>query len=302
MKIISKQGREDLAYVYIAESGKDRLVEFVESVEPPIPRDEKWVNIVSTMYGCPVNCPICDAGNYYSGKLTADEILWQIDYLVQNRYPDHKIPAQKWKIQFARMGDPAFNPAVLEALEILPGSYDAPGLMPCVSTIAPRSSGDFFERLIDLKERLYPESFQFQFSLHTTDEGFRAKLIPARTWSFGEMADYGERFFDSGGRKITLNLALVEDAPADPAVLQKYFDPEVFIIKITPVNPTYSLSESGFGSLYFSNPGLFKAIIERFRSAGYTVIESIGELAENEIGSNCGQYVTAMRKSMTAEL
>jgi len=302
MKIISKQGREDLACVYIAESGNDHLVEFVESVDPPIPRDEKWVNIVSTMSGCPVNCPICDAGNYYSGKLTADEILWQIDYLVQNRYPDRKIPAQKWKIQFARMGDPAFNPAVLEALEILPGSYDAPGLMPCISTIAPLGCGDFFERLLDVKERLYPESFQFQFSLHTTDEGFRAKLIPARTWSFREMADYGVRFFDSGGRKITLNFALVEGAPADPAVLQKYFDQEVFIIKITPVNPTYSLSESGFESLYFSNPGLFKAIIERFRSAGYTVIESIGELAENEIGSNCGQYVTAMRKAETAEL
>ena len=299
MRIISKQGREDIAVVYIAESGKDRRVEFVESLQPPIPREEKWVNIISTLYGCPVNCPICDAGNYYAGKLTVDEILWQIDYLVQNRYPDRKIPARKWKVQFARMGDPAFNPAVPEALEILPGRYDAPRLMPCISTIAPRGSGDFFERLLEIKRRMYPENFQFQFSLHTTDEGFRGKLIPARTWNFREMAEYGERFFASGGRKITLNFALAEGAPTDPAVLRRYFDPEVFIVKITPVNPTFSLIESGFESLYFENPGLFKTIIERFREAGYSVIESIGELAENEIGSNCGQYVTAMREEET---
>jgi len=97
MRIISKQGREDIAVVYIAEGENDRFVEFVESLEPPIPREDKWVNIISTLYGCPVNCPICDAGNYYAGKLTAEDMLWQIDYLVQNRYPSRKSPLKSGK-------------------------------------------------------------------------------------------------------------------------------------------------------------------------------------------------------------
>ena len=33
-------------------------------------------------------------------------------------------------------------------------------------------------------------------------------------------------------------------------------------------------------------------IIDALREAGYEVILSIGELEENDIGSNCGQYVT----------
>ena len=65
MKILAKTGTEDVAIVYIAEMDNGRLVEFVESVQPPIPREKKWVLIVSTLYGCPVGCRFCDAGEYY---------------------------------------------------------------------------------------------------------------------------------------------------------------------------------------------------------------------------------------------
>ena len=298
MKIVSKQGREEIAVVYIAEDDDGKRIEFVESVEPPILREEKWVNILSTLYGCPVNCPMCDAGNFYRGKLSAEEILWQLDYLVENRWPDGNIPANKWKVQFARMGDPAFNPAVLEVLETLPDRYKCPGLMPCISTIAPRGTNAFFERLIDIKHRLYPLNFQLQFSLHTTDEGFHAKLIPARTWTFREINEYGERFHIEGGRKLTLNFALLKDAPLEPEVLLKYFDPDRFLVKITPVNPTFSLLKSGYKSLFEEDYDAFRETVERVRNAGYDAIESIGELEENAIGSNCGQYVTAMSEIM----
>ena len=72
MRIIGKTGREDIALVYLAETKEGKLVEFVESVQPPIPRDEKWVLIVSTLYGCPVGCLFCDAGGWYDGKLSKE--------------------------------------------------------------------------------------------------------------------------------------------------------------------------------------------------------------------------------------
>ena len=86
--VIEECGRDDLAKVYVASinGNKEKLVEFVESVQPPIPRDKKWVLIVSTLYGCPVGCKMCDAGGEYKGKLTADEILHEIDYLVRNAH------------------------------------------------------------------------------------------------------------------------------------------------------------------------------------------------------------------------
>jgi len=123
MKVVSSAGREDVAIVYIAETADGRRVEFVESTQPPVPREKKWVLIVSTLFGCPCGCRMCDAGGDYGGRLSAEQILFQIDYMIKKRYPEMKIPAEKFKIQFARMGEPALNPNVLDVLSELPGCY-----------------------------------------------------------------------------------------------------------------------------------------------------------------------------------
>jgi 23S rRNA (adenine2503-C2)-methyltransferase len=299
MKVFAAAGCDDIATVYMAEFAPHRAIEFVESVQPPIPRDEKWILMVSTLFGCPVGCQICDAGGSYAGKLTMEEIFVQIDYLVKKRYPDGFIPALKFKIQFARMGEPAYNPAVLDVLEALPGRYNAPGLMPSLSTIAPHGTDRFFKRLLEIKDRLYGDgSFQFQFSLHTTDEKLRDKLIPVKKWSFSRMADYGRSFRRPGDRRITLNFALADGNPLDPQVLLQYFDPEHYLIKITPVNPTYQVQKHGLQS--FIDPKSHSEnneLLESLRACGYEVIVSIGEVEENLIGSNCGQYVLNYMKA-----
>ena len=293
MKVTACAGNDDIATVYMAQTDTGKQIEFVESIQPPIPLEKKWVIIVSTLFGCPVRCPICDAGNFYHGRLTKDEIFAQIDFVVKKRFPGGKIPVDKFKIQFARMGEPAFNPAVLSILEELPSRYNAPGLIPCVSTIAPKSAANFFERLIDIKKKFYRNRFQFQFSIHTTDMILRDRLIPTKKWDFAQIGDYGERFYDNGGRKIALNFALARKSPLDPDVLGRYFNPDIFLIKITPVNPTYTASENGFTSLINSNDhNGNNELFQRLRDRGYDVILSIGELEENLIGSNCGQYIT----------
>ncbi|MCD4846569.1 MAG: radical SAM protein [Candidatus Aegiribacteria sp.] len=293
MKIIGKQGEPDLATVYIAELDDGELIEFVESVQPPIPASEKWVLIVSTLRGCPVGCPICDAGNRYAGKLSACEILDQIDYMVKKRYSDGRIPVNKFKIQFARMGDAAFNPAVPDVLERLPVLYDAPGLIPCISTVAPDETDAFFNRLAEIKNRLYPNgNFQMQFSLHTTSENARRKLVPVKSWSFRKMSDWGSRFYSQGDRKIALNFAPVEGFPVEPSVIADIFSPEHFMIKLTPVNPTRSSRHKEMsGTIDPDDPGSADYLVSEFRSAGFDVILSIGETRENQIGSNCGMYV-----------
>ena len=92
MKLIGEYGKDDLAKVYIAamRESNQHLVEFVESTQPPLTMNDKWVLIVSSLYGCPVQCQMCDAGGDYYGKLTTEEILEQIDYLVSKRFPDKR--------------------------------------------------------------------------------------------------------------------------------------------------------------------------------------------------------------------
>jgi len=296
MKIIAKVGTEAIAMAYIAEMNGGRLIEFTESLQPPIPREEKWILTVSTLYGCPVGCRFCDAGGYYQGKLFKDEIISQIDYLIKRRFPDAKVEVKKFKIQFARMGEPAFNQNVLNVLEELPQLYDAPGLMPSLSTIAPRGTDRFFQKLLEIKKKIYKERFQLQFSIHTTDPKLRDWLIPGGKWHLEKIAKYGESFYRKGDRKITLNFALADAMPISPNVLLRHFTPDKFLIKITPVNPTYQANKNKISSHILPNKEDY-SIINVLREVGYEVILSIGELAENDIGSNCGQHITNYLKS-----
>jgi len=300
IEVLDEYGRDDLAKVYVASlrDNKDYLVEFVESVQPPNPREKKWVLIVSTLFGCPVGCKMCDAGGSYQGKLTTDEILNEIDFLIRNRFPDGKIPIPKLKIQFARMGDPALNLNVLEVLERLPDIYDAPGLIPSISTVGPKNSKEFLEKLLEIKNRLYKNGkFQLQFSVHTTDYNKRDELIPISKMSFEEIAEYGNRFVCNGDLKVTLNFAMSKGYPVDVDIVRKYFDPEKFIIKLTPINPTEkAICNELISEIDPNNPGSAQQIVKDFKNKGYEVILSIGEVEENKIGSNCGQFVTKMKK------
>ncbi|MCK5146575.1 radical SAM protein [bacterium] len=296
MHLKQKTVQSDVATVYIAENGEGSPLEFVESVQPPIPQSEKWVLIISTLYGCPVKCRFCDAGQFYRGIVSLEDLLGQVDIMISNRYPDGIIPVPKFKIQLARMGEPALNPAVLDFLRVLPEKYTAPGLLPTLSTIAPASADRFFKDLIDIKQSIYAERFQMQFSIHTTDEKRRDWLIPIKKWSFSAIADYGADFYQEQGRKITLNFALAEGQPVDPDIMLKYFDPSIFLVKVTPVNPTARAKEHGLDS-HVHRKATDYPVIDRMREAGYDVILSIGDWEENEIGSNCGQYITNYLKA-----
>jgi len=289
MKLMYRCGKESLAVVFLADFGGGRYLEFVEALEPPKPRSKKWVLIVSSMFGCPVKCAFCDAGGDYRGRCSEGEIFEQIDYLVRLRFPELEVGVEKFKVQFARMGEPALNPAVLSVLRELPRRYRAPGLMPAVSTIAPQGSEDFFEELLEINHEIYRGRFQLQFSLHTTDAALRDRLIPAKKMDFRWIANYGKRFFIPGGRKVTLNFALAEGAKIDTKVLIEHFDPEVFLIKVTPVNPTITASVNGVVSAV--TQGYKPELVKRIESEGYQVILSIGELEENRIGSNCGMLL-----------
>jgi len=301
MELLEEFGRDDIAKVYVASmrGSKDHLVEFVESVQPPIPREKKWVLIVSTLFGCPIGCRMCDAGGDYKGKLTSEEILAEIDYMVRRRFPDGNIYIPKFKIQFARMGDPALNSEVINVLEQLPNLYNAPGLIPSVSTVAPKNSKEFLEKLLDIKNHYYRNGkFQLQFSVHTTDNKKRDELIPVTKMSFQEIADYGKRFYSEDDKKITLNFAMSKGYPVDVNLVRKYFDPNRFIIKLTPVNPTETaICNELVSEIDAYNPSSADLIVNNFRSKGYEVILSIGEVEENKIGSNCGQFITQIKES-----
>lgn len=290
MEVLYSAGKKELATVFVAKTDCNRYVEFVESVQPPYPIEKKWVLIVSTLFGCPIKCKFCDCSAMYNGKLTKEQILKQIDYMVDKRFPNRIIPIEKFKIQFARMGEPALNNAVLEVLNELPFRYETPALIPSISTIAPKGKEQFLINLKKIKDRFYGPNFQLQFSIHTTNIEKRDWLIPCNKLSFSEIADYGKFYYCSGDKKITLNFALDNNFDIEPLILKKHFSPDLFLIKITPVNPTFSADEHKIQSFSEANDRII-TLKNQLNDLGYSVIISIGELEENNIGSNCGMHL-----------
>ena len=295
MRILSKNGRPELAQVYVAEmrGSPDYLVEFVDACDPNIgDRRKKWVIIVSCQFGCPANCLMCDAGDYYRGNLTAEEMMEQVDQAVAG----HAIrPADcaKFKVQFARMGEPALNEEVLGALELLHKRF--PNVLPCIATIAPEGSQVWFEKLLDLRDRF--NDFQVQFSINTTDSKLRDRLMPFPKLSWDWIAGYGERFLRPGQRKPVLNFTLCPDWPVEAGVVKGVFSPEAFAIKLTVLNPTETGRKNGLTphERYEQAKEEVCRKASELEACGFEVIRSVGNMEENEIGSNCGQAIRKIK-------
>lgn len=279
--------------VHVAEDDQGRQLEFVDSIQPPRTREQKWVVIVSTMFGCPVGCQMCDAGGGFKGRVDTEGMLWQVRQAVAQRFGNGGPRTDMLKVQFARMGEPTLNGDVLETLVGLRRAYQGTNVVASVSTVGPMASVDFLRRLRDVKDEHYPDgAFQLQFSIHSTDLEVRSRLCPIKTLSFDEMAEVGRAFRTEGDKKITLNFCLIDGVPIDPVVVRNHFDPEHFLIKLTPLNPTKRAEGSGLVSLIGEGrEDAARDFVEAFQAQGFDVLLSIGEYEENQIGSNCGQYL-----------
>lgn len=290
MKILEKKGEEDVATAYLADLGDGKYVEFVESLGGVESRADKWVLILSSLSGCPLNCKFCDANRFYEGPLTEEEIMEQIDYLVEKHGSYDTVNSDKFKVQFARIGDPALNDSVIKTIETVREKYSPDNYMPCISTVGPEGTDEWFEELKRLNHEVYHGNFQLQFSVHSTEKEERDFLIPDKKWSLEKISNYGEEFY-SGGRKVTLNFALSKNDQIEPEVLEDTFDPEVFALKITPLNPTCNARENELINVFTSDEAQKYPVIEELKEGPFETYLSIGELKENEIKSNCGQIL-----------
>ncbi len=296
MKVISSQGNPELATVHVGELEDGSRIEFVESIQPPRTRQEKWVNVISTMVGCPVGCKMCDAGGSFKRPLTDLEMQEQIDYLILQRFPDGLVDSAMWKIQLARMGEPTLNPQVILFLDIL-GMKRHGNLVISLSTVGPSNCAEFIQELKYIKDLYFRGRFQLQFSIHSTDDEARRRLIPMRGLALPEIAALGRSFRSPGDKKVTLNFIVMKDVEIDTDRIARLFDTENFLIKLTPLNPTYRAQyhkiHPGFDP---ENPSAVRGLVARFEEKGFETILSIGEIEESAIGSNCGQYINHIHK------
>lgn len=187
-------------------------------------REERWMIGVSTMSGCPLKCKFCATGNMRKSRLlTADEITEQVFFILNKNPSYYPEEAKEFKINYTRMGEPFLNvKAVREAIERISARY--PNTHHYVSTIGVKGS-DF---------SWVTENVTLQISLHACSDEKRDFLIPyKKKMTIEELGQIRTR----SKQKTTLNLTLVDETDFDLDVLKRYFDPEHFFIKLSPINP-----------------------------------------------------------------
>lgn len=261
--------------------------------QPLLPLTEKWVVTVSTQYGCSMGCEFCDVPRVGPGRnATFYDLTGQIIAAIR-LHPEIET-TKRLNVHFARMGEPTWNPHVLDCGKWLHTHMnDTFHVHPVVSTMMPKNNEwlkTFIHTWMRMKNRLYGGEAGLQLSINSTDPLERDRMFRKNACSLDGIA----RIMDGivpVGRKITLNFAVAGYA-IDPNVLKHYFDPAIYVIKLTPMHKTDTARANGIrtdGDYTDFHPYLHHE--EALKSAGYDVLTFIASEEEDLGRITCGNAI-----------
>jgi len=186
-------------------------------------REERYLIGVSVMSGCPVRCKFCATGQMKGWRnLTAQEIVEQVDFVVNKNKNHNPLNSKEFKINYTRMGDFGLNQeAIKDAIKMIDLKY--PNTHHYISTIGVKGMDTSFIK----------DNITLQLSLHSFDEKHRDWLIPfKKKMSIKELGSIRTK----SNLKTTINLTLIDKDDFNIVELKKYFDPDYFFIKLSPIN------------------------------------------------------------------
>ncbi len=265
-----------------------------------LPLTEKWVITISTQYGCSMNCSFCDVPAVGPGKnATFNDLIKQV-LVGLSLHPEIET-SRRLNIHFARMGEPTWNPNVLDATRWFKDHIDPEyTIHPVVSTMMPNRNEwlkTFIHTWMRIKNRLLHGEAGLQLSINSTDENERAIMFGGNALSIEAIARIMDGIIPAG-RKITLNFALA-GYTIDPDVLTKYFDPDNFLIKLTPMHKTaLAIANDILTDGDYTTYAPYEEDEKRLREAGYDVLVFIASREEDESRITCGNAILALRGVM----
>jgi 23S rRNA (adenine2503-C2)-methyltransferase len=202
--------------------------------------------------------------------------------------------SNRLNIHFARMGEPTWNPYVLDCAKWLKVHIDPEyNVHPVVSTMMPQKNEwlkTFIHNWMRIKNRVYMGNAGLQISINSTDEQERKEMFNNNALSLYEIAKIMDDTLPMG-RKITLNFAIA-DYTIDPHVLLQYFPPENYIIKLTPMHKTKTaltnqIKTGGDYTTYQPYEEVEAALLE----VGYDVLVFIASTEEDLSRITCGNAI-----------
>lgn len=267
-----------------------------------LPLSMKWVVTLSTQYGCPMKCTFCDVPSVgFKGNATKDD-LWQQLINALNMFPDVKY-TDRLNIHFARMGEPTFNRSVIEfAKELVNNKRHLQQITgkrfetihPVVSTMVPDNQ-DSFRYIYDwvlVKNKYYMGQAGLQISINSTNENQRQEMFSGMAASLETIAEKIMTLEDPLGRKYCLNFALAEGYEVDGQKLARLFDPEKWMVKITPIHNNTACQVNGISTNKGYNSFVpYKEAEKSCIDAGFDTIVFVPSMDEEDGCVTCGNAI-----------
>lgn len=258
-----------------------------------LPLTEKWVITISTQYGCSMGCKFCDVPKVGPGKnATFQDLIRQV--LTGLGLHPETTGSDRLNIHFARMGEPTWNPNVLDAARWLKTHIDPEFTVhPVVSTMMPCKNEwlkTFIHTWMRIKNRLYHGNAGLQLSINSTSEYQRRQMFSGQACTLAEIADI-MRGIIPNGRKITLNFSIAEYEIKAQDLL-RYFSPDDYIIKLTPMHKTNScIQEAIHTPGDYTTYWPYQYHEEQLKAAGYDVLVFIASKEEDLGRITCGNAI-----------
>lgn len=299
-----------LEYLFVGDYGKENNIKAdflgynkrIDKVEhKDVDLEEKLVVTVSSQKGCPMKCNFCDCPKYgFYGNVSRVELVSEITTgiaLSKIKY------GKRLNVHFARMGEPTFNVNVIHAANDI--SKIASSMFeeyhPVVSTMCPKKNKNLQYFLTQWIYSGYKnggeDGYGLQFSINTLDENDRNQMFGDMSLSLFQIGKLINRLPEPKNRKFTLNFAVTSKSNLDVELMNKYFDKEKCIVKITPIHETVEALNNKYEIV--SDFNVYEKFEKPLVDDGWDVIVFVPSKEEDEDRITCGNSLIALEKERT---
>ena len=299
-----------LEYLYVGDYGKennikasflgyDKRIDKVKHKDVNI--EEKLVVTVSSQKGCPMKCNFCDCPKFgFKGNASLPELISEITTAISLSGIKH---GKRLNVHYARMGEPTFNPNVIYSAALIGNMIITMGLgfdeyHPVVSTMMPKSNKNLIEFLNNWIQTGFifggEDGFGLQFSINTLNEDDRNEMFRNQSLSLQEIGDIINELPMPRKRKYTLNFAVTSKCNLDPKLMDKYFDKEKCIVKITPIHETVEAINEGYEIV--TDFDVYEKFEKPLVEDGWDVIVFVPSKEEDSDRITCGNSLIALQE------
>ena len=299
-----------LEYLYVGDYGKENNIKadflgYTKRIDKvkhkPVDITDKLVVTVSSQKGCPMNCNFCDCPKLgFHGNASTIELVSEITTGIALSGIKH---GERLNVHYARMGEPTFNPNVIKSAKIIfqiikdsNADISFNTYHPVVSTMMPKSNKNLEKFLHDWVDTGFiyggEDGFGLQFSINTLDEEERNKMFRNKSLSLQEISDIIKSLPMPKKRKYTLNFAVTSKCNLDVDLMNKYFNKDKCIVKITPIHKTVEAVNEGYEIV--KDFDVYEKFEQPLVKDGWDVIVFVPSKEEDADRITCGNSLIAL--------